>query len=77
MKDTVIYEGTHQILHHAHPLAAQLCHQAIDVHKVVIPDVLDEVVQGDKHARPAHSSAAGRRDNNTQSDTNTAVTKAQ
>lgn len=35
---------THQILHHTHPLAAQLGHQAIDIHKVVISDVLDEVV---------------------------------
>lgn len=48
--------GTHQILHHAHPLAAQFCHQTINIHKIMITDVLNEVVQSNKHACPAHTS---------------------
>lgn len=50
---------THQILHRAHPLAAQLRHQTVDVHKIVITDVLNEVVQRDEHARPAHAGTEG------------------
>lgn len=50
---------THQILHRAHPLAAQLRHQTVDIHKVVITDVLNEVVQRDEHARPAHAGTEG------------------
>lgn len=51
---------THQILHHAHPLAAQFCHQTVDIHKIMITDVLDEVVQGDEDARPAHAGTEER-----------------
>lgn len=47
---------THQILHHAHALAAQFCHQTINIHKIMITDVLNEVVQSDEHPRPAHAS---------------------
>lgn len=51
---------THQILHHAHPLTAQFCHQAVNIHKIVITGVLNEVVQGDEHARPAHAGTEER-----------------
>lgn len=47
---------TNQILYHTHPLAAQFSHQAINIHKVVISDMLDEVVESNKHTCSAHTS---------------------
>lgn len=55
---------THQILHHAHPLTAQFSHQPVDVHKVVISDVLNEVVESNKHACSAHTSTEDQRESN-------------
>lgn len=51
---------THQILHHTHPLAAQFCHQTVNIHKIMITDVLNEVVQSDEHTRPTHASTEER-----------------
>lgn len=45
----------HQILHHAHPLTAQLRHQPINIYKVVISDVLNEVVQSNKNSSSPHT----------------------
>lgn len=46
---------THQILHHAHSLAAQFCHQTVNIHKIMITDVLNEMVQSDEHTCPPHA----------------------
>ena len=50
---------THQVLHHTHPLAAQFSHQTVHVHEIVVTDVLNEVVKGDKHSGPAYTSTRG------------------
>lgn len=47
---------TNQILYHTHPLTAQFSHQAVNIHKVVISDMLNEVVEGNKHTCSAHTS---------------------
>lgn len=57
-QDRLFYlNWTHQILYHTHPLTAELRHEAIDIHKVVISDVLNNVVQSDKHACSSHTGA--------------------
>lgn len=56
---------THQILYHTHPLAAQLCHQAVNIHKIMISNVLNEVVKSNKHTCPAHTGTEGQQENNT------------
>jgi len=48
--------STHQILYHTHPLTAKFSHQAVNIHKVVISDVLNEVVESNKYTSSAHTS---------------------
>lgn len=57
---TALSERSHQVLHHAHPLAPELGDQAVDVHEVVVAHVLDQVIQRHEHARPAHARTARR-----------------
>lgn len=45
-------------LHHGHPLWPHFWHQPQDVNKLMIPNVLQEPVQGDECSRPADTSAA-------------------
>ena len=45
-------------LHHPHPLLPHLVHDAEDVHHVVLPDALQDPVQGYHGARPSHPGAA-------------------
>jgi hypothetical protein len=42
-------------LHHTHPLAAQFSHQTVNIHEIVVTDMLNEVVKGNKHSGAAYT----------------------
>ena len=52
---------THQVLHHLHPLAAEVADGTCNVHNLLLLDLVQDSVDGDQSPRPTHTSTVRER----------------
>ena len=52
---TITHPPTHQVLHHLHPLAAEVADDACNVHNLLLFDLVQDSVDGDQSPRPTHT----------------------